>query len=309
MRYRRLIMGCSPASGELNKALQPMFKKTEHVYIIQDDIIVAGKTKREHDRALHDACEILLESGLTLNASKCIVEASTIPWWGMQISAKGISPDPAKVDAVKQMAPPQSKDELKSFFCMIQSKGYGKDFIRNLANKTANIRGLLKKNEKFKWSEACEKEFQTIKREFSEKILMAHFDPKLMTQIEVDASQSGLSAILTQQDKDGKKQIVAVSSRATTPVEARYPQLDLEALAIDFGLRRFRFYIVGGPSTTIITDHKPLESIFKNIRKGSIRTDRIKLRHQDVDYMVKWEKGEDNIADYLSRHPIPRKRL
>ena len=81
MRYRRLIMGCSPASGELNKALQPMFKKTEHVYIIQDDIIVAGKTKREHDRALHDACEILLESGLTLNASKCIVEASTIPWW------------------------------------------------------------------------------------------------------------------------------------------------------------------------------------------------------------------------------------
>ena len=86
-------------------------------------------------------------------------------------------------------------------------------------------------------------------------------------------------------------------------MEARYPQLDLEALAIDFGLRRFRFYIVGGPSTTIITDHKPLESIFKNIRKGSIKTDRIKLRHQDVDYMVKLEKGEDNIEDYLSKPP------
>ena len=68
----------------------------------------------------------------------------------MQISAKGISPDPAKMNAVKQMAPPKSKDELKRFFCMIQSKGYGKDFIRNLSNKTANIRGLLKNNEEFK---------------------------------------------------------------------------------------------------------------------------------------------------------------
>jgi len=90
-------------------------------------------------------------------------------------------------------------------------------------------------------------------------------------------------------------------------VEARYPQLDIEALAIDFGLRRFRFYIVGGPQATIITDHKPLESIFKNIRKGSIRTDRIKLRHQDVNYTVKWEPGADNIADYMSRHPVPWK--
>ena len=25
--------------------------------------------------------------------------------------------------------------------------------------------------------------------------------------------------------------------------------------------------------------------------------------------MVKWEKGEENIADYLSRHPTPWKRL
>ena len=70
---------------------------------------------------------------------------------------------------------------------------------------------------------------------------------------------------------------VAFASRATTPVEFRYPQLDLEALAFDFTLRRFRYYIVGGPEVPVITDHKPLVSIFSNIRKGSVRSNHIKL--------------------------------
>ena len=96
--------------------------------------------------------------------------------------------------------------------------------------------------------------------------------------------------------------MVSCVSRATTPVERRYNQLDLEALAIDFGLRRFRQYLVGGPQSTVVTDHKPLVSIFKDIRRGSVRTDRIKLRHQDINYTVVYQPGRTNRADFLSRH-------
>ena len=43
----------------------------------------------------------------------------------------------------------------------------------------------------------------------------------------------------------------------TKDEERRYLQLDLEALAIDFGLRRFRLYVVGAPEiNTVVTDHK-----------------------------------------------------
>ena len=309
MRYKRLIMGCSPSSGELNAALQPIFRDFRDIHVIQDDIIVAGRNKKEHDANLKSACQTLMDAGLTLNPGKCIIAKESVPWWGMIISSKGLSPDPAKVKAVKEMQIPKTKDELKSWFCMIQSKGYGKDFIRNLAAKTQNIRQLLKKHAKFTWSKECHEEFEKIREEFSEKILMAHYNPKLKTLIEVDASYKGISAILSQKDDSGKKHIVAVSSRATTPAESRYAQLDLEAMAIDHGLRRYRFYIVGSPEITVVTDHKPLESIFNNVRKGSMRTDRIKLRHQDIRYKIKWEKGENNIADYLSRHPCPWEKL
>ena len=172
-------MGCTLASGELNRALQPLFLQSPHVHIIQDDIIVAGKTEKEHDTALDEACKILLQAGLTLNSGKCIIKEDSIPWWGMRIGSQGISPDPTKVEAVKRMTPPKSKDEVKSFFCMIQAKGYGKDFIPNLAQNTKNIRELLKKNTKFNWTDACNKEFLQIKEEFSENIMMRHFNPKL----------------------------------------------------------------------------------------------------------------------------------
>ena len=78
--------------------------------------------------------------------------------------------------------------------------------------------------------------------------------------------------------------------------------MDLEALAVDFALRRFRQYIVGDPKeVSVISDHKPLVSIFRNTRRGSVRTDRIKLRHQDINYKVLYQTGKENRADFLSR--------
>ena len=306
MRYKRLTMGTAPASGELNKALRPVFQDISDAHVIQDDLIVGGKTQDHHDRVLEQVCQRIEEIGMTLNPDKCIISAEEVPWWGMMISKNGVSPDPCKVDALKHMTPPKSKDEVKSLFCMLQSN---KNFIPRLASKTVYIRELLKKDADFSWTRKCQKEFDQIKSEFSKDILLRHFDPKLKTEIHVDAHRSGLSALLIQVDESGERNIAGVASRSTTPVEARYPQIDLESLAVDFGLRRYRFYIAGGPQVTIITDHKPLRSIFKNLRKGSIRSERIKLRHQDIDYNVIWEKGATNAADYLSRHAIPLKNM
>jgi hypothetical protein len=163
----------------------------------------------------------------------------------------------------------------------------------------------LKNHIKFTWDHHCQREFEDLKSSFTEACLLHHFDPCAKTFICVDAHYSGLSAILMQGDSVEQAKPIAFASRTTTNAESRYPQLDLEALSIDFGLRRFRYYLVGGPTVEVVTDHKPLGSIFANRRKGSIRTSHIKLRHQDIV----WRKGRDNPSDYLSRHAIPLSNL
>ena len=98
---------------------------------------------------------------------------------------------------------------------------------------------------------------------------------------------------------------VVIASRTTNTAEKKYPQLDLEAMSIDFGLRRFRNYIVGAPKVIVVTDHKPLCPIFNGNRQGSIRTERIKLRHQDVMFTVTYQKGKANQTDFISRRAKP----
>ena len=53
---------------------------------------------------------------MTLNPEKCLIARKEIPWWGMIVSEKGLSPDPRKVEAMKLMSPPNNKDEVTSFF-------------------------------------------------------------------------------------------------------------------------------------------------------------------------------------------------
>ena len=306
MRLNRVVQGCCPSSGELSKALAPLFRTLPQVHLIHDDLIVATKTQLEHREVLDKVLHIIEKSGMTLNLNKCLFEKDEIPFWGLIISKDGLKPDPKKVESLRAASAPTSKAELASFLCMIQSN---RDFIPNLALKTQHMRKRLKKSCRFTWDEHCQQEFEHLKSSFTEACLIHHYDPSAKTFIYVDAHKSGLSAILLQGENIVDAKPVAFASRTTTAAESKYPQLDLEALSVDFGLRRFRYYIVGAPTIDVVTDHKPLVSIFANKRKGSIRSSRIKLRHQDINYQVVWKKGSENPADYLSRHAIPMKNL
>lgn len=150
---------------------------------------------------------------------------------------------------------------------------------------------------------------QLLKGTLCKETLLNFFDPSLNTYLFIDSHITGISAIIAQGKDLATSKPIAFASRSTSSVERRYAQLDLEALSVDFALRRFRNYLVGGPTVKTFTEHKPLISIFANRRKGSVRTDGIKIRHQDISYDVVWLPGKKNPADYLSRHSKPFSRL
>lgn len=124
---------------------------------------------------------------------------------------------------------------------------------------------------------------------------MSYYDQNKSTEVVVDASPVGLGAILSQEGK-----IVAYASRSLTQVEQRYSQTEREALAIVWSCEHFHLYIYGS-RFTLVTDHKPLESIFNNPKsKPPARIERWRLRLQAYDFHVKYKKGADNPADYMS---------
>ena len=135
-RFTRLTMGSKPASGELNKALRPIFSKIPGVHIIHDDVVVATVTEEEQEKALEEVLRTCADLGLTLNPTRCIFKKEQIPFWGMIISKDGARPDPSKVQALRDATRPMTKGELMSFLCMGQASS---EFIPGLSQKTAAL--------------------------------------------------------------------------------------------------------------------------------------------------------------------------
>ena len=146
--------------------------------------------------------------------------------------------------------------------------------------------------------------------DFKKDTLMRYFDMSKPIYVFTDAHITGLGAMLGQGDDVKSAKPVAFASRTTNKAETNYPQIDLESMGLDFGLRRFRKYLVGAPDTIkLVTDHKPLLPVFNGNRKGSIRSEKIKMRHQDISYEVTYQKGKHNQTEYLSRRGKPIEKV
>ena len=61
----------------------------------------------------------LERAGIKLNWDKCIVKSTSYTFFGNIYTLEGIKPDPSKIDAIKWMDTPSTKQELVIF-------GYGK---------------------------------------------------------------------------------------------------------------------------------------------------------------------------------------
>ena len=88
--------------------------------------------------------------------------------------------------------------------------------------------------------------FRRLQNELTSDRLMAYFDPKKPTDVLVDASSTGLGAILIQ---DGK--VISYGSRALSDVETRYSQTEREMLAVVWATEHYHLYLYGAKFTVI----------------------------------------------------------
>jgi len=86
------MFGISSAPELYQHTIQQVLEGCEGAHNIHDDIIIHGRTVKEHDVRLRKTCERIQEKGLTLNRDKCSFSMSKLTFMGYLLSNQGIGP-------------------------------------------------------------------------------------------------------------------------------------------------------------------------------------------------------------------------
>jgi hypothetical protein len=184
---------------------------------------------------------------------KCSFYQSKTHYLGNVISDKGISMDPAKVEAIMECIASTNVPEVCNFMVLA---GYYRGFIEGFSKIENTITKLQKKNKKFILAEKCAEEFWRLKDLLMTTLILKvpHMDEEFM--LFTDASKEGLGGFFLQ---DGR--VICYISRKLRRHEENYATHDLEFLSIVYSLRVWTHYLIGRKFELKI-DHCGLQYIF-----------------------------------------------
>ena len=260
-RFKRLPFGIACAPEVFQRVLSDMLSGIPGVHVYVDDILVAGEDMKQHDQRLEQVMKRLQDCRLKLNEAKCKLRQKQVKYLGCILTADGVSPDPDKIAAIKELPEPKTLRDVRQLLGMVNYLG---KFLPGLSDSTELLRRLAKQ-EPFTLSDELIQAFHAVRSLVAEQMLkLSYFDVSLKSDVCIssDASPYGLGAVLWQRKCKEEWKPVSCASRSLSETERRYSQLEREMLGIVFGLVKFRQYILGR-HVLVYTDHKPLIHIVK----------------------------------------------
>ena len=300
----RLQFGIHSASGIFQREMESRLAGIPYTIIRVDDILITGRTEKEHLGNLEKVLEVMLQNGLHLKMSKCSFFKSEVIYLGFRINNEGIEPVGEKVRPVLEAPEPTNTTQLKSFLGMLQ---YYHRHLPNVASKLEPLHELLRKDKKWEWKESQRNAFKIAKQSLSSSKLLVHYDPQKPMRLAVDASPYGVGAVLSH-IVDDEERPIAYASRTLNSAERNYSQIEKEGLAVVYGVKKFHQYLLG-LKFQVYTDHKPLLGLLGESKPipvhSAARIQRWALLLAGYNYELMYRRGAQNAnADAMSRLPI-----
>ncbi|CAJ0916798.1 unnamed protein product [Ranitomeya imitator] len=210
--------------------------------------------------------------------------------------------DPVKVQAIHDWIQPTSVKSLQKF---LGFANFYRRFIANFSSVVKPLTDLTKKGaDVTNWSSAAVSAFQELKRRFTSAPVLRQLDVSLPFQVEVDASEIGAGAVLSQRYSDGfLMKPCAFFSRKFSPAERNYDVGNRELLAMKWAFEEWRHWLEGAKHRIVVlTDHKNLIYL-ESAKRLNPRQARWSLFFSRFDFVVSYLQGSKNHVVRL--HGIP----
>ncbi|KAL0153760.1 hypothetical protein M9458_050876 [Cirrhinus mrigala] len=224
--YRVMPFGLVNAPAVFQAFINDVLRDTlnKFVFVYFDDILIFSSSYQEHVQHVRQVLQRLLQNRLFIKLEKSEFHVPRVSFLGFIVSKGSLQMDPSKVRAVLDWPQPNSVKQ---------------------------------------WSKEAEGAFNKLKKLFTSAPILTLPDPETPFVVEVDASDSGVGAVLSQRSSvDNKLHPCAYFSRKLTPTQRNYDIGNRELLAVKMALEEWRHWLEGARFPFHIwTDHQNLTYI------------------------------------------------
>lgn len=299
-QFNVMPFGLCNAPATFERLMERVFAglplSTALVYL--DDIIVPGRSFKNQTENMCTVFECLKSTHLKQAQNKCTLFQKEVIYLGHIVSGNGIAPDIEKTKSVLSWPRPTNIKELRGFLGLAS---YYRRFIPSFATLAQPLHKYTEKGTPFLWATEAEEAFQQIKTCLISPPVLAYLDMCLSFILDTDASNTGIEAVLSQQQEDEEKVIAYYSATLSCP-ERNYCVTRKELLAMIRAVKHFHPYLYGR-KFLLRTDHAALRWLL-NFRNPEGQLARWLQTLQQYEFDIQHRSGTKHInADALSRRP------
>ena len=237
-------------------------------------ISLYSHTIEEHLNLIKIVLERLQSVNLRLNRDKCSWFHKSVRFLGHIISEEGIATDDDKLRVVRDWEKPRTIKQLRSFIGF--ASYYGK-FIPTFTNRCRPLHELiigknteigkvvgkrLSTKNSIVWNIEALEAFENLKSKLCSAPVLGYPDYNRKFRLDIDASDYGLGAVLSQESK-GKMRVISYASKSV-PTSWRKPDYSskrLEFNALVWAVtNKFNHYLIGS-EFDVYTDNIALSYI------------------------------------------------
>jgi len=299
-------MGLLGAPSSFQRLMETVVKGLANVIVYIDDLLLHSSTHEQHLTQLDELLGRLAMHRVKVNLPKCDFGSKDVAYLGFRLTEEGVKPGSDKLKAVAQATPPSNVHEIRQFLGLCN---FFRTHVRNFAQITAPLTALTRKDCGWKGGPLPDnalKAFLELQSYLCSEPVVDYPRNDRPYALITDASlgdgkkPGGLGAILAQVNPQGEHCVIAYASRKLQKHEANYTPFLLEMQAAIWGMEHFDTYL-RGRHFTLYTDHKPLEKL------GTVHTktlNRLQENMNKFDFEIRYKKGSEMPADYLSRNVV-----
>src|SRR4051812_46802885 len=187
-----------------------------------DDVVI--KTKQSHTliEDLRQTFANLRRFRMKLNPEKCTFGVPAGKLLGFLVSSRGIEANPTKIRAIERMELPKTLNDVQKFTRCLASLSR---FVSRLGEKALPLYQLMKKSDKFTWTQQADKAFHELKKMLATAPILASPLSKEPMLLYVAATNRVVSAVIAVERKEEGKlvqrpvyylsEVLSVSNRIT----------------------------------------------------------------------------------------------